>query len=446
MPTLKSPAPPGAAASPPRTPRAPRRHPLRAELLRGIGPWTGAAVALAVGLMLYEKADPDTDWQSHWSAGAELLRVGAVQFGGPIALAAGVWQGGRERRRGTLELRAGAARGTLRQTLVAVAPVVLWPVAVHLLGALVMVLAILPYASAGGPYGSVVVADSVALASCGVLGFVVGRLVAWRLAAPLLGIAAWLAMVGFQNGHGTRRKVLTLLNPADQLDLYGRVPVWWFAPASLLWTGGVAATVLLLYAARRRAFALVPLAAAVLGAATLMSTGDGLWRDSPALTRQVCTGQDPEICVTAQNRRLLPDVTAALSGVHAELRGVPGAPVRWTEAPDGVLKPGEAALSDLFGNAFRGRLGEPEAFAYGSVGALFGWCATERPGWERAIDITQAASDWLAPYTHNWYEPTPETKRHLNRLKAMTPAESRAYLTRLLASDRCENPGAVPAP
>ncbi|MEW1545246.1 hypothetical protein [Streptomyces tsukubensis] len=446
MSTLKSPAPPGAPAPPPTGPRPPRSHPLRAELLRGIGPWAGAAVALAAGLTLYEKADSTTDWQSRWSAGAELLRIGSVQFGGPIVLAAGVWQGGRERRRGTLDLRTGAARSTLRQTLVAVAPVVLWPVAAQLLGALAMVLAIRPYAGAGSPYGSVVVTDAVALASFGVVGFVIGRLVPWRPAPPLLGIAAWVALVGFQYNGGGGASVLTLLNPADQLDLYGRVPVRWSAPAALLWTGGVGGTVLLLYAARRRALALVPLAAAVLGAAVLTGTGNGLWRDSPDLTRQVCAGKDPEICVEAQNRRLLPDLTAALSGMHGKLRGVPGAPDRWVELPEEALMPGEAQLPPLGWEAFRGRLAEPERYAYGSVTELFGLCSTERPGWERAVDITQAVSDWLAPYTHRWYEPSPGTQRHLDRLKAMTPAESRAYLTRLLASDRCQAPEAVPAP
>ncbi|MGV9313048.1 hypothetical protein ACWDR0_12740 [Streptomyces sp. NPDC003691] len=445
------PRPPAPSACPgfrPRrlVPRAGSGHPLRAELLRGVGPWAGAATAFAIGLLLYEKADPDGDWQSYWLDGADLLRIGAVQFGGPIALAAGAWQGGRERRRGTLELRAGAARGPLRQTLVAVAPVVVWPVAAILLGGLTTVLATRPYASAGGPYGSVLVADAVAVAVFGVLGFLAGRLVAWRLAPPLLGMAAWLALVSLQYDQGAEKGSPAVLNPADRIELSAHEPVWWFVPASVLWTGGVGATALLLYAARRRAFALVPLAVAAGGAAVLVQTGEGLWRDSPALSRQVCRGGDPQICLEARNERLRPDVTAALSGLHGRLRGVPGAPVRWTEIPDSRLKPGEAQLPYLDGQVFRGRLQDPVGYAHWAVTGLFGWCAVDRPGWERSADITSAAVQWLFPYERQWKYASPDARRHLARLTAMTPAASRAYLARLLASDPCGAPEQVPAP
>ncbi|MFE0424261.1 hypothetical protein [Streptomyces sp. NPDC058953] len=452
MTTVDTPAPP--RPGPPRRPRprVRRDHPLRAELLRGVGPWAGAAVAIAVAAVLYEKADPGTDWQTYWSEGAVLLRVGSVHIGGAIAAAAGCWQGGRERRRNMLGLRASSARSPLRQALVAVAPVVLWPVAAQLTGLLAVILATAPYASAGGPYISVAVADTVAIGSLSVLGFVAGRLVGHRLAPPLVGIGTWILLTLPVYDVGARKSVASLLNPADQ-GPFGRLePVWWYTPASVLWTGGLAAFTLLLYAARRRAFAIVPLAAAVCGAAVLADTGEGLWRPDPALTRLVCDDGTPRICVEARHAGLRPQIAAALGEAHDRLRGVPGAPVRWVDKPDTALAAGEAHLPDPVLQVFRGRLTDPEGYARWAVDSFLGHCDTRETDapdadWRRSAEIDNAVGQWLAPYEQRWsWSVTPDARRHLARLEAMTPAESRGYLARRLAVDACATPGKVPAP
>ncbi|MEU3603231.1 hypothetical protein ABZ714_31640 [Streptomyces sp. NPDC006798] len=454
MTTADTQAPP--RAEPPKDPGRPgprlrRVHPLRAELLRGIGPWAGAAVALVIGTVLYEKADPFTDWQTQWSEGAELLRSGTVLFGGSVTIAAGCWQGGRERRRKTLDLRASAARGRVRQTLVAVAPVVLWPIVAHFAGFLAVILATAPYASAGGPYVAVAVADSVAVAALGVIGFVVGRLVPWRAAPPLLGVGCWLFLVSYQGDTGAIQQGMSWLNPADQSPFDGLKPVWWYAPVSVLWTGGLAATVLLLYAARRRAVVIVPLTAAVLGATVLVQTGDGVWRTDPATTRLICDDGSPQICMEARNGGLRKQIRAALGEVHDTLRGVPGAPVRWVDIADSRLKKGEAQLPNPSMDVLRGRLTNPEAYARWAVDGMLGSCDTRlfkatRAEWAHAADIDFAIAQWLTPDPERWPWATPASRAHLTRLEAKSPADARDYLARRFAVDACTGPGKVPAP
>ncbi|MEU5162456.1 hypothetical protein AB0G74_23005 [Streptomyces sp. NPDC020875] len=454
MTTADTPAPP--RAEPPegtgRPPSRPRRvHPLRAELLRGIGPWAGAAVALVIGMVLYEKADPGSDWQSQWSEGAELLRSGSVLFGGSLTAAAGCWQGGRERRRKTLDLRASAALGPVRQALVAVAPVVVWPIVAHLAGFLTVILATAPYASAGGPYVSVAVADSVAVAALGVIGFVVGRLVPWRVAPPLLGIGCWLFLVSYQGDVAAVKGAISQLNPADQGPFDGLEPVWWYTPVSVLWTGGLAATVLLLYAARHRAVAIVPLTAAVFGAAVLIETGEDVWRPDPAATRLVCDDGSPQICLEARNTGLRKQIATALDEVHDTLRGVPGAPVRWVDTADSLLKDGEAQLPNPSMEVLRGRLTHPEAYARWAVDSMLGYCDTRYfeatdAEWAHAADIDHAVAQWLAPDPERWPWATPAARAHLTRLEAKSPAEGRDYLARRFAVDPCTGPGKVPAP
>ncbi|MEV6248415.1 hypothetical protein AB0M38_19765 [Streptomyces sp. NPDC051742] len=180
MTTTLVPPPRTDGATPARAP-----SPLRTELRRGLGPWTGAAVAVTVLVTMYGKAP---DWQGRWADATNMLHVVAGLLAGPLALAAGGWQGGRDRRRGTTDLWESVPRSPLRRLFVAVAPSALWPAAGLLLADAVCLLVTWPYVSAGRPYLELVAADAVAVAALGALGHVVGRVVRWRLTAPLVGI------------------------------------------------------------------------------------------------------------------------------------------------------------------------------------------------------------------------------------------------------------------
>ncbi|MFI6285453.1 hypothetical protein ACIBCM_11960 [Streptomyces sp. NPDC051018] len=429
------------AATPARAPAVSaavrRGHPLRGELVHGIGPWTGAAVLVTVLVVMSSHAQSPFAWPGRRGDLTELLRSAGLVLGGPLSAAAGCWHGGRERRRGTLELRRSFARGGTQQALVAAAPAALWPAAGHLLAAAVPLLVTWPYADGGLSYLALPLADAFALASLGVLGFVAGRLVPWRLTAPLTAVAVFLLLGSAQSAYGRDPNPL---NPADPHEFAWDRPVWWFAPASAGWLGGLAAAALLLYAARRRATALVPLTVAVCCAAALVSTGPGLWRPDPGAARLVCDDGTPQVCVTAVDRELLPAVSAALAGLNSRLRGLPGAPARWVDGPG---RPGadEAPLPSPGPEAVRGGLTDPEEYGYSAVQFLFSEpCEHGDLGGaagRRAVDINTAVAQWLSPPGAAGARPWPETREYVDRLNAKPPAAQRDYLARYLAADTC---------
>ncbi|OKJ56858.1 hypothetical protein AMK27_24430 [Streptomyces sp. CB02009] len=434
---------------PPRTAgragRAPR--PVVIELRRGIGPWAGAAVLLTVLLTMYGKAP---GWQGRWADATNMLHVASGLLAGPLALAAGCWQGGRDRRRGTLDLWESVPRSPLRRLFAAVAPSALWPAGGVLLADAVCLLATWPYVSGGRPFLELLAADAVAVAALGAFGHVVGCAVRWRLTAPLLGIAGYVALGVGAYGQGPSR----WLGPAAEHQFLWDRPVWWFGPVSMAWTAGLALTALLAYGlrgARLRALALVPLAVAVAAAALILRlpTDEGPWRPDPALARPLCDDGTPQICLTAVDERLLPEVSAALAPLNARLKGLPGAPVRWVGGPFGPPRPGDVELPNAAADAVRGRLPRPDLYLNAAVSWLFS--DTCRPGdntgpdAERASLVNLAVIEWLAP-TPAGYGPDPTAAQpFIDRLRAKSPAEQRDFLGRYLAANTC-HPDEVPVP
>ncbi|MEU7035073.1 hypothetical protein ABZ958_15475 [Streptomyces sp. NPDC046237] len=434
------------AAPPRRTAPAPPTSVVRTELRRGVGPWAGAAVAVTILVTMYGKAPA---WQGRWTDATDMLHVAGGLLAGPLALAAGCWQGGRERRRGTEELLRSVPRGRLRRTLLAVAPSALWPPAGQLLAAAVCLLATWPYVGGGRPYLELVAADALALAALGTLGHLVGLLVPWRLTAPLLAVSGY---VGLAIGSYTESPARWLSPAADHSSPWHE-PVWWYAPASAVWTCGLALAALLAYAARParlRLLALLPLAAAVAAAVPVLRLpADGPWRPDPEAIRPVCDDGSPQVCVNALDRALLPDISRALAPLNERLRGVPGAPVRWSPGPSGP-GPGEAELPGHEADSVRGRLRNPDLYLNSAVQWLFSdTCPSEDfagPGAERVGEIHLAVSEWLAPTPENYGVPVgPAARRHLDALRAKSPLAQREYLARYLKADRCR-PEEVPVP
>ncbi|MFI9112706.1 hypothetical protein [Streptomyces venezuelae] len=434
--------PPRTAARPAAAPR-----PLVVELRRGLGPWTGAAVAVTVLVTMYGKAP---GWQGRWADATNMLHVAAVLLGGPLALAAGCWQGGRDRRRGTTDLWESVPRSPLRRLFVAVAPSALWPAAGVLLADAVCLLATWPYVSGGRPFLELLAADLVAVAALGAVGQVVGGVVRWRLTAPLLGIVGYMGLILGAYAEGPVR----WLGPAAEHQFSWDRPVWWFGPVSAAWTAGLALTALLAYGlrpARRRLLALVPLAVAVAaaGAVLRLPPDEGPWRHDPALARPVCDDGTPQVCLTAVDAGLLPEVSAALAPLNARLRGLPGAPARWVAGPFGPPRPGDVELPNAAADATRGRLTRPDLFLNSAVSWLFSdTCGPDDmtgADAERASAVNLAVVEWLAP-TPEGYGPDPTAAQpFIDRLRAKSPAAQGDYLTRYLAANTC-HPDEVPVP
>ncbi|WP_327369828.1 hypothetical protein [Streptomyces sp. NBC_01217] len=428
-------------------PGAPAHHPartaLRAELRHGVAPWTGPAVALTLLVVLWGRA---AQWQGSWGETQSLLHSASALLGGPLVAAAACWQGGREHRRRTAELLLSVPRSRLAQTMTAATPVMLWSAAGYLFALAVAFAATAPYAGAGGPSVPVIAADLGFLLSIGFVGFVVGRLVRWRLIAPLLAVCAYVGL-GFPAYLESQAQ---FLSPAKDVQLEGSVPVWWFAPVLVAWTGGIAVTVLLAYAARRRHLAVVPLALAAVAGAVVVHTGEDLYRDDPSVTREVCTAAAPgapQICVYASESPVLPQMSEALKGMFSRLEGVPGAPVRYVDSRSGP-KNGEAALAHVsrgWGIA-RDRLTDPHRYvSETALGLVNRDCSAgaqgkDRKEGERAARTQDAVVVWLSGEDSPWYPNSP----YLARLRAMPDADRKVWLGRFLAvPERC-TPAQVP--
>jgi hypothetical protein len=392
------------------------------------------------------------------------LSTAAGVIGVPFALAAGAWQGGRERRLRMTELRASTARTPLAQLLTAALPLACWLAVAYLVAVAGALLACAPYASAGGPVPTVFAGAALSIAACTLLGHVAGRLLPWRLTAPALAICGYvlygtlgLSESGFRN-----------LAPA-YLSLVGDydVPVWWYSLVSALWVAGLAAAAAVALAAYRRATALLPLAAALGAAVLLVHTGDGMLRDNPLAHRQVCDeSTTPRICVSAVHPDMLPEVTHVLSGLTGRLNGVQNLPVRFEDLPRRPHKD-EAELPMLTPIGWwsvRGKVTDPEWYVWQAAVVLV------RPECEKSpsarIQVTdEAVLRWLAPNsvqkdirersaasarqrgdTKELAKLRAEDRAYAH-LTAMTDDERRSLLSRYFATahDCDPNPSEVPS-
>ncbi|MFE5185434.1 hypothetical protein [Streptomyces sp. NPDC056628] len=348
-------------------PAAAGAAPLRPEFRRGFAPLAGAAVLLTLVVAL---AVPAESWQGGWAETRDRTHTAAVLLGIPLALAAGCWQGGRERRRGTGDLLETAVRGALPRFLASAVPVALWVAVGHLVAAGCALLATWYCATGDSPYLVVPLTDSLLVGMAALAGQVVGRAVPWRLAAPVLATAGY-AVLGFLSyDHGNALSGLSpLIDTSDH-----RMPVWWQPWVSVVWVGGLAAAAVLALTARRPVTALVPLACATAAAVALVQAG-GLTRPNPVAQRQVCdTSTTPQVCVNTRYEKLLPQITEALSGLTGRLEGVDNVPVRFEDRV-GRSRADEAELpmvTPLGWSVVRGKLTEPERYAWEAGMALVG--------------------------------------------------------------------------
>ncbi|AJT62679.1 hypothetical protein T261_0991 [Streptomyces lydicus] len=299
-----------------RTPRPVRwaHHPLRAELRGGPARWAALAMSLTLLLPLAAKS---AYWQGSWYETQEHLHTAAALLGGPLALAAGCWQGGREQRSRMTELRASAARGPLAQFLMTALPVMLGGLAGYAVIVCGALLASRPYVSAGRPLVGPLAADAVFLAAMTMAGTVAGRLWRWRLAAPTLAVCAYvvLGVPTYQSG------AVRFLSPAT-FQSGAALPVWWQPLAMAAWTGGLASAAVVAHTVRRHRYtAVLPLALAVAAAVPVVRTGEDMWHRDPLGERQVCDDSTPRVCVNTLDGGLLPQVSRALSGVTRRLHG-----------------------------------------------------------------------------------------------------------------------------
>lgn len=413
---------------------------LRTELRHGIAPWTGACTAVMLAVTMAAKADT---WQGSWGETQGYLHSVATLLTGPLVAAASCWQGARDHRRSTADLWDTTPRARSTRALVAALPIVLWAVAGYLVALTASLVATWPYAGGGSPFPSFAVVDSAFLVAIGLVGFVVGQRCRWRLAAPALAVLLYLVL-GVPNYSEASSQYL---DPAMQYTLDGKLPVWWFAPAMVAWTCGLALAALIAHAARRRFLAVVPLVVAAAVAPLILHTGPGLMRNDPATAQLVCTDGTPQLCLTRNDGSLLPQVSQALAGLFGRLDGVPGAPARYLNQ-DPLTGSDETWVPapNIGWYVVRGQLRHAEDFALQVAYHMVperecrGAQSADRL---RVVYTDAAVRGWLAGpgALFPGAEKTPQQRR----LEALPAPERRAWLGRFLATRTSCVPSEVPA-
>ncbi|WP_435055330.1 hypothetical protein [Micromonospora aurantiaca (nom. illeg.)] len=306
---------------------------VRIELRRSNAPAV-AVLLLAVGAL--GTASMYSFWQGQW------LRLGYVHasdvfFLMPLALGGGAVLGRRDRRTRAEELMNSTGRPRWQRALPAMAALGVAVAAAHLL---VLAASAAVVASGGAHLGVRGLAgpliDVLVLVGAAWVGVAVGRLWSSPLLPPLLAAAGLVAQEGTAMLGGTGSR---LTNASLMISWPPDTP-WETLSDRLLLSrlvlgAGLVLAGLLLAAGRSwltRAGAAASLAGGVAGLLLIGVPGPaGIWQLDAEARRYVCADGTPQVCVTAVNAHLLPEVTTeARRGLHA-LAKLPNAPTRAVE-------------------------------------------------------------------------------------------------------------------
>ncbi|MEU7758972.1 hypothetical protein [Micromonospora aurantiaca (nom. illeg.)] len=307
---------------------------VRVELRRSNAPVV-AVLLIAVGVL--GTASMYDFWQGQW------LRLGYVHASNvfllmPLALAGGAVLGRRDRRTRAGELMNSTGRPRWQRALPAMTALGVAAAAAHLL----VVAASAAVVASGGAYLGVrgfagPLIDVLVLVGAAWVGVAVGRLWSSPLLPPLLAAAGLVAQEGTAMLGGPAGSRLT--NASLMISWPPDTP-WETLSDRLLLSRlalgvGLVLAGLLLTAGRSwplRAGAAASLAAGVAGLLLISAPGPaGIWQLDQSARRYVCADGTPQVCVTAINAHLLPQITPeARRGLDA-LAKLPNAPTRAVE-------------------------------------------------------------------------------------------------------------------
>jgi hypothetical protein len=327
---------------------------LRIELRRNAMPWI---LPLIAALFWFDSYRPSTGqppiWvmRTFWNMGQGHT---IVDFG-PFVAGMAAWIGSRDGRRGTADLVTATARPCWAAQLATWAATAIWAVGAYLAFVGVMFAVYAGQGVQGSPPWWWVAVGAAAVAAFSAAGFAVGAFFPSRFAAPIAAFGGFLAMAtssqtGFSHASGW-----ALILPTNSNGNYQPVSGVFYPwlpdlpIARVMFLAGIAVAALGLTGlpARaggprlRRAAAVVTLAGVaaagtavgLAGAARLGPHGmvipalHDAANDRPIAYKPVCGhAAGVPVCLNPAYRRYLPDVTADLRPVLAEVAGLPGAP------------------------------------------------------------------------------------------------------------------------
>lgn len=401
---------------------------LRTELRRG--PFWVAALAVAwLGVVFTQTLTRvPLNWATSVLAGLETA-VALVQG---LALAAAVWWGSRERRRGMGELLGSTPRPRLQRALITWLPTAMWPALACAAAALAFgVLSM--RATSGPPLFDVLAAVIAAVVAYTALGFVLGWYMPGRFVAPVAGVAAYMATILLGNVGGPvglLSAVPRLYNGSPEYATWFDIrswdrPVWWFALAVAVWFLGLTAALLTASMARRRWLAVAP--AALAAVATVPLVWAPTWRVDTASPLLACSDGEVRVCVPDATGARLSAVADASRQVRARLEDVP-------EIPDVYVWPQCRELIDRVSCSASWDSREDSQ-------GLAGWVTLWRCVPDAGIDTSSSpaprlragARAWLLGRTGN--EASPAARR----IAALPENDRHAWLSRYLhAAQACD--------
>jgi hypothetical protein len=333
---------------------------LRLELRRNAMLWMLPVAVALFWLTAYRKsmASPPL-----WNVRAMTMQAPALlAFVSPVAGAA-AWMGSRERRRRTAELVAATARPRWARQLTTWAATTCWAMVAYLGCVAVLYGVTAQQAAWGGPlwWPAVVVAAS--LPALSALGFAAGTFFPSRFTTPLAAVAAFFALalstVPIHGSQSYWQISPVVTGPWDIAPAAGVATFYHYLPdlpiAQVMFLTGLTVAVLGMLGLAagaggrwlRRAAAAITAAGLVAAGTAVTLTGTGRMdvhgmiaipalhdaaSDRPIRYRPVCSHAAIPVCLNLAYTRYLPAVAAALEPVLSQVAGLPGAPVRISQA------------------------------------------------------------------------------------------------------------------
>jgi hypothetical protein len=321
--------------------------PLRAEVRHSLMLTAVPVLAFLGGLAGWLGLDPGV---ATWDA-TSLAILSATQLLGPVAAGLACWIAQREQRRQLVYLRVLSARRAPAVPLYQLAAAVLWVVVAYLAVCGALVLYTVVHDGVGPFSAGAVVAGCLGAAVHVAVGYLVGAVVRWRLAAPVVALGCYVAVVLNMDHAG---QWFYLLSPVT-VEISSVFVTWqrgvfaaqgWWLLAVL-----VVITALVSMTGRTRpvavATALVALLAAVFAAQGVAAYGGHLFADRVVAIPRVCEGSAPAVCVHPAFRAGAGPIRQEFAPLVRRLAGTPARitvlqhRAAWDRSP---LPPGVAPL------------------------------------------------------------------------------------------------------
>src|SRR5262245_55941972 len=309
---------------------------LRIELRRSVALWAGLLIAAVGVFVLFASNPPYRSWLE-----LAVFQRDTMQLTWPLALAAGAWQGIRERRSRVAELLATTPRPRRRRVLPVAAAMAIAAVAAYLVmlaGASGHLWNFEVYLSPGTV--PIIATGVLAMIAAVWLGQALGSLLPSPLTPPMLVVALFVSLAVLPPLLWNQDSVpgLALLFPQLKGPPGGGFLVEVLsARANLsqaLWLAALAATGLALFAAARPATrvaaVVVPLTiGAAIAVPVMPRLIDSAWVTDRTAAQVICTRGDPQICIARSYTYALDHLRGPAREALATLAAkLPSAPTR----------------------------------------------------------------------------------------------------------------------